>query len=201
MVREFFSFRHLLKGTRKINEISYTWIRALMCLVIAVSIGGGRGRDAACERAAEVAAAAGVAAEPVAEAVAPWLSPPPRCCCPAWLVPPLPPPPPTRPVLSMVISCQPEGEEESARLFMPSPSEEEEEEEEAEAEKERRRKRRSSAIDDAFSLLLPPPVPAPCALASLLEPRASRSIISALFLKGRRQEHSFARAAKQPAKL
>lgn len=98
----------------------------------------------------------------------------------------------------MVISCQPEGEEDSARLFLPSPSEEEEEEE-AEAERERRRKRTSSPIDNAFSLLLPPTVPAARALASLLEPRASRSIIAALVLKGRRQKHSFARAAKQPA--
>ena len=83
-----------------------------------------------------------------------------------------------------MISCQPEGDEDSARL-LPSPWLEplsfEEEEEEAEAEKRRRKRReRSSPIDNVFSLPLPP---AACALASLLEPRASRSIISVLFLK------------------
>lgn len=163
-----------------------------MCLVIGVSMGGGNGRDAACERAAEIAAgvaadadAAAVVAGSAAEVRSRSPSPPP------WF----PPPPPalTRPVLSIVISCQPDGDDDKDSAWpspLPSPSSFDEEE----AEVKKRRRRSSAAIDEAFSCPLFPT--AACVLESFQErPRAIRSSIFALFSKGR---HKQLRAAEQP---
>ena len=120
-----------------LSLFSHTRIRALMCLVMGVSMGGGKGKDAACELEAEVIAGVAAAVARSAAEVDPSVSSPRP-----WL------PPPTNPVLSIVISCQPDPEgDEGSAWALPSPSLEplsfEEEEEEA---KKRRRRRSSSPI-------------------------------------------------------